>query len=57
MIGFSNAQYKGFFELSDAKSYLEGSTKENTSKSEAVAYVDGSFLKEKAMFLSRCIEN
>lgn len=51
VIRFSGAEYKSFAVLSDAENYMQSN--KNTppdTPSEAVAYVDGSFLKENAMF-------
>lgn len=47
---FSGAEYKSFTSFDDAKAFMDGTKKEVHSESEAVAYVDGSFLLEKAMF-------
>ncbi len=48
--GFSGAEYKSFTLLDAAKDYVENNEKEIKTQSEAVAYVDGSFLLEKSMF-------
>lgn len=51
VIGFSGAEYKGFSTLADAKNYMNSMQQISPDTvSEAVAYVDGSFLKEAAMF-------
>ncbi len=48
--GFSGAEYKSFINLDDALSFMNGEKKKTHTKSEAAAYVDGSFSKDKAMF-------
>lgn len=48
--GFSNSEYKGFETLEEAQNYLNFENTVSQTISEAVAYVDGSFLKEKSMF-------
>ena len=48
--GFSNAEFKGFANLADAQNYMNNSSKETVSKTEAVAYVDGSFSNDMKMF-------
>ena len=48
--GFSNAEFKSFLNLNDAKNYMNNLNTTNTSSSEAVCYVDGSYSIETKMF-------
>lgn len=49
--GFSGPEFKGFTSLEDAKNYMSNTpSAPNQKKSDAVAYVDGSFSKELNMF-------
>ena len=50
VIGFSGAVFKSFLTLEEAKAFLENKKEEKQTKSEAVAYVDGSFSLDLAMF-------
>ena len=50
VMGFSSAEFKSFQNLDDAVSFCKNEKKDIKSKSQAVAYVDGSFSKELAMF-------
>lgn len=50
VISFSGAVYKSFQTLSEAQDFLNDTKTETISTSEAVAYVDGSFLLESSMF-------
>jgi len=50
VISFSGAVYKSFQTLNEAQDFLNDTTTETISASEAVAYVDGSFLLESLMF-------
>ncbi len=50
IMGFSNAEFKGFMSLSDAENFLNSTSKTNTSSSDAIAYVDGSYSNEQKMF-------
>ena len=50
VISFSGAVYKSFQTLSEAQDFLNDTKTETISASEAVAYVDGSFLLESSMF-------
>jgi ribonuclease HI len=50
VMGFSSPEYKGFSLLSDAQNYMNNSLKTTDTKSDAVAYVDGSYSKDANMF-------
>lgn len=50
IMGFSNAEFKGFMSLSDAENFMNSTSKTNISSSDAVAYVDGSYSNELKMF-------
>ncbi len=50
IMGFSNAEFKGFMSLSDAENFLNSTSKSNISSSDAIAYVDGSYSAELKMF-------
>ncbi len=50
IMGFSNAEFKGFMSLSDAENFLNSTSKLNASSSDAIAYVDGSYSNEQKMF-------
>ena len=47
---FSGAEYKSFKLLEDAKNFINNTSKITDTKSDAVAYVDGSYSKELNMF-------
>ena len=49
--GFSGAEFKSFPTKEEAMAFIEGrKSDDNAAASEAIAYVDGSFLVEKSMF-------
>ncbi len=48
--GFSGSEFKSFTSLDDAQAFISSQEEKLHSESEAIAYVDGSFSKEKAMF-------
>ena len=48
--GFSNAEFKSFTTLEEAKNYIENNQQKNNPQTEAIAYVDGSFSNDMKMF-------
>ena len=50
IMGFSNAEFKGFMTLDEANDYMNNMSTQTSSLSEAVAYVDGSYSNELKMF-------
>ena len=50
ILGFSNAEFKGFMTLEDAKSYMNNQTIFIMDENKAVAYIDGSYSDEIKMF-------
>ncbi len=49
-MGFSCPEFKGFNLLEDAENYMNNTSKTANTKSDAVAYVDGSYSNELNMF-------
>lgn len=41
--GYKNAEFKGFDNIDEAKNYILNTTTQQVSKSDAIAYVDGSY--------------
>lgn len=50
ILGFSNAEFKGFMTLADAESYMNNHPKLIKDENKAIAYIDGSYSNEIRMF-------